>query len=132
MSRPRWSVPSGNSAPGGMYAGNLTSFGPCGASSGAKTAVATSASTITPPAAPRGWRGGDRRGAARARRPRGRGRVAVDDGALAQALGARGADVILADHLEELRAGEPRDRRADVVGLHERRPDELLEVRERG
>src|SRR5882762_685012 len=57
--------------------------------------------------------------------------MAVDDGALAEALGARRPDVVLPDHLEELRARQARDRGADVVRLRERGPDELLEVLER-
>src|SRR5207237_4350026 len=54
-------------------------------------------------------------------------RMAVDDGALGEALGARRAHVVLANHLQHLRAREPRDGRADVIGLRQRRPDELLE-----
>src|SRR3984893_12479447 len=56
--------------------------------------------------------------------------VAVDHRALGQALGPRGAHVVLAHHLEHLRAGEPGDRGADVVGLRQRGPAELLEVLE--
>src|SRR5439155_12207757 len=56
MSRPRWSVPSGNATLGGRYGENAASFAPWGASSGAKTAVSTRTTTIPAPAAPSGWR----------------------------------------------------------------------------
>src|SRR5438552_2188857 len=46
----------GNSALGARYGAKVASFGPCGASRGASTATAISTSTMTPPAAPSGWR----------------------------------------------------------------------------
>jgi hypothetical protein len=55
-------------------------------------------------------------------------RMMVDDRALRQPLGARRTHVVLADHLQHLRARETRDGRADVVRLRQRGPDQLLEV----
>src|SRR3990170_886111 len=54
--------------------------------------------------------------------------VAVDHRPLRQALGPRGPDVVVADDLQHLGAGESRDGGADVVGLSQRRPDKLLEI----
>src|SRR5437867_401214 len=54
--------------------------------------------------------------------------VAIDHGALREALGPRRAHVVLADHLQHLRAGEARDGRADVVRLSKSGPDQLLEI----
>src|SRR6266542_4451683 len=45
-----------NSLLGGRYGAKLASFGPCGASRGASTATAIRARTMSPPAAPSGWR----------------------------------------------------------------------------
>ena len=50
------------------------------------------------------------------------------DGALVRALGARGADVVLADHFEQARARHARDVRALREAEHEGGPDHLLQV----
>src|SRR5882724_4091820 len=195
----------GNSALGGRYGANAASLGPWGASRGASRATRIRARTMSPPAAPSGWRRRRRpsaTGRSRIVNPRiepyidqiheevhdeehqrhdedhglhgrivalahrldeGRAhpgnneddlhddesaeqtaappadeghhgqervpeRVTIDDGPLREALGARRAHVVLADHLEHLRAGEPRNGRADVVGLGQGGPDQLLEV----
>src|ERR1700693_4308593 len=46
----------GNSALGGRYGAKVASFGPCGASRGARPAPAIRARTMSPPTAPSGWR----------------------------------------------------------------------------
>src|SRR5258705_13200919 len=46
----------GNSALGGRYGANVASFGPWGARRGARRATTIRTRTISPPAAPRGWR----------------------------------------------------------------------------
>ena len=51
--------------------------------------------------------------------------VLVDDGALAQALGAGGADVVLAEHLEHVAARQPDEHRAGDRGKRHGRQDEM-------
>src|SRR5580765_2271279 len=55
--------------------------------------------------------------------------VAADDGALGQALGARRADIVLADDLEHARAREPRERgggrRAERDGGQDQVPEDI-------
>ena len=61
------------------------------------------------------------------RRDRAAHAVAQDDAALAQALGARGADVVLAHHLDQVAAQQPRVDRRERGGEHEPRQDQRRE-----